>query len=104
MRRLMLLVAAVGLLSLASASAFADETIVGPTVYTPSTTTVVTPEPVAPVGWYVGRPYWGGYTTYYPGYAPGYYSYPGYVYPGPVVPYRPYVYPWRPYRFGRVWW
>jgi hypothetical protein len=106
MRRLFLALAVLGLFAVASASAFADETIVGPTtVYTPTPTTIVTQETPTPVGWYVGRPYWGGYSTYYPDYyAPGYYYGPRYVYPGPVYPYRPYAYPWRAYRFGRVWW
>ncbi len=104
MRRVILVLAAAGLLGFATASARADESIMGPIVYTPSSTTVVTETPVTLVRWYMG-PYWRGYTTYYPGYyfAPGYYySYPNYVYPGPV--YRPYVFPSRAYRFGRVWW
>ena len=104
MRRVILALGAAGLLGFATASARAEESITGPTPYTPFSTTVVNETGVTPVRWYVG-PYWGGYTTYYPGYyyAPGYYySYPSFVYPGPV--YRPYVYPWRAYRFGRVWW
>jgi hypothetical protein len=113
MRRFVIVLAALGLLGLATASAFADDVIVGPTVYTPATTTVTAPGPVVSVQWYGARPYWGGYAPYYyrgyyagPGYYPGpdyySYSYPSYVYPGPI--YRPYAYPLRAYRFGRVWW
>jgi hypothetical protein len=115
MRRLILASVMLGLLSVCVASARADEGTIVSTVNPPATSIVTTDPgvaapvaPVAPVRWYVGRPYGGWYGGYYPGYYyPGYYgtysySYPTYVYPGPVYPYRPYAYPWRAYRFG--WW
>jgi hypothetical protein len=92
MRRIMLVLAALGLFGMASASALADD-IVGPQVqvYAPSPVGVVNPVAPAPGGWYVARPY----RAYYPSYAPWYYgsyyySYPSFAYPAPVYPAVPY--------------